>query len=68
VGAADAASWEENLMLRYAVIFFIVALIAAFLGFGGIAAGAAGIAKILFFGFLILAGIALVAGLLRRPA
>jgi uncharacterized membrane protein YtjA (UPF0391 family) len=55
-------------MLRYAVIFFVVALIAAFLGFGGIAAGAAGIAKILFFGFLILAGIALVAGLLRRPA
>ena len=35
-------------MLRYAVVFFIIALIAAVLGFGGIAAGAASIAKILF--------------------
>ena len=52
-------------MLRWALGFFIVALIAAFLGFGGIAAGAAGIAKILFFGFIILAAIALVAGLIR---
>ena len=50
----------------WALGFFIVAIVAAFLGFGGIAAGAAGIAKILFFGFLVLAGIALAAGLLRR--
>jgi uncharacterized membrane protein YtjA (UPF0391 family) len=52
-------------MLRWALGFFIVALIAAFLGFGGIAASAAGIAKILFFGFIILAALALVAGLIR---
>ena len=31
-------------MLYYAVVFFIIALIAALFGFGGIAAGAAGIA------------------------
>jgi uncharacterized membrane protein YtjA (UPF0391 family) len=37
----------------WAAVFFIVALIAAVLGFGGIAAGAAGIAKILFFIFLV---------------
>jgi len=56
-------------MLRWALGFFVVALIAAFLGFGGIASGAAGIAKILFFGFIILAAVALVAGLIRggRP-
>ena len=42
-------------MLHYAVVFFIIAIIAAVLGFGGIAAGAAGIAKVLFFVFLILA-------------
>ena len=36
-------------MLHYAVVFFIIALIAAVFGFGGIAAGAVGIAKILFF-------------------
>jgi uncharacterized membrane protein YtjA (UPF0391 family) len=40
-------------MLYYAVVFFIIALIAALFGFGGIAAGAAGIAKILFVVFLI---------------
>lgn len=49
-------------MLRWALIFFVVALIAAFLGFGGIAGAAAGIAKILFFGFLIIAAIALIMG------
>jgi uncharacterized membrane protein YtjA (UPF0391 family) len=52
-------------MLKWALIFFVVALVAALFGFGGLAAGAAGIGKLLFFGFLILAGIALVAGLLR---
>ena len=42
-------------MLRYAIIFAIVSLISGALGFGGIAAGSAGIAKILFGLFLILA-------------
>lgn len=53
-------------MLHYALVFFIVALIAAFFGFGGLAAGAAGIAKILFFGFVVLAVATGVAGLLRK--
>jgi uncharacterized membrane protein YtjA (UPF0391 family) len=52
-------------MLRWALGFFIIALIAAFLGYGGIAASATGIAKILFFGFLILAALSLIAGLIR---
>jgi uncharacterized membrane protein YtjA (UPF0391 family) len=43
----------EGTMLHYAVVFFVIAIIAAVLGFGGIAAGAAGIAKILFIVFLI---------------
>jgi uncharacterized membrane protein YtjA (UPF0391 family) len=51
-------------MLSWALAFFIIALIAAFFGFSGIAAGAAAIAKILFVGFLILAAVTLVAGLL----
>ena len=38
-------------MLRYSVIFFVIAIIAAALGFGGIAGSAAGIAKILFIAF-----------------
>jgi uncharacterized membrane protein YtjA (UPF0391 family) len=53
-------------MLHYALVFFVVALIAAVFGFGGIAAGAAEIAKVLFFIFLVLFVISLVAGLFRR--
>jgi uncharacterized membrane protein YtjA (UPF0391 family) len=40
-------------MLRYAVIFLIVALVAAALGFSGIVGAATDIAKILFFVFLV---------------
>ena len=55
-------------MLTWAIIFFIVALIAAVLGFGGIATASAGIAQILFFVFLVLFAIALVARTVRgRP-
>ena len=41
-------------MLGWAVTFLIIALIAAALGFGGIAAASAGIAKVLFVVFLVL--------------
>ena len=40
-------------MLHYAAVFLVIALIAAVFGFGGIAVGAASIAKILFVVFLI---------------
>lgn len=43
-----------SIMLRWTVIFLVIAIVAGILGFGGIAAGAAGIAKILFFVFLVL--------------
>ena len=36
-------------MLHYSLLFLIVALVAAFLGFGGLAGAAAGIAKVLFY-------------------
>ncbi|NOT80367.1 MAG: DUF1328 domain-containing protein [Bacteriovoracaceae bacterium] len=39
-------------MLNWALTFLIFSLVAAVLGFGGIAATSAGIAKILFFVFL----------------
>jgi len=41
-------------MLNWALAFFVVALIAAIMGFGGIAGDAAYIAKVLFFIFLVL--------------
>jgi uncharacterized membrane protein YtjA (UPF0391 family) len=53
-------------MLHYAVVFFVIALIAAFFGFGGIAVGAASIAKILFVVFLIGAVITFLMSLGRR--
>ncbi|WP_347254501.1 DUF1328 domain-containing protein [Leminorella grimontii] len=52
-------------MLYYALLFFVIALVAAAFGFGGIATGAVGIAKILFFVFLALFVVALFAGLRR---
>ena len=36
-------------MLKLAIIFFIISLIAGLFGFTGIASGARGIAKVLFF-------------------
>lgn len=54
-------------MLTWALLFFIIALIAALFGFGGIATGATTIAQILFFVFLVLFIVALIAGYTRRP-
>lgn len=53
-------------MLHYAVVFFVIALIAALFGFGGIAAGAVSIAKILFFVFIILAIASFIFGTLKK--
>jgi uncharacterized membrane protein YtjA (UPF0391 family) len=58
--------FKEPLMLHYTVVFLVIALIAAVFGFGGIAAGAVGIAKILFFIFAILTLISFVMGRSRK--
>ncbi len=52
-------------MLYYAVVFFCIALVAALFGFGGIAAGAVGIAKILFIVFAVLTVASLLVGVAR---
>ncbi len=52
-------------MLHYTVVFFVIAMFAALLGFTGIAASAAGVGKALFVLFLMLAAIALLLGLRR---
>lgn len=49
-------------MLRWAVIFLVIALVAALFGFGGLAGTAVGIAKVLFFIFLVLFIISLLIG------
>lgn len=53
-------------MLRWALIFFVVALVAALFGFGGIASTATGIAKTLFWIAIIIFLATLVAGLASR--
>jgi uncharacterized membrane protein YtjA (UPF0391 family) len=53
-------------MLHYAVVFFVIALIAAVFGFGGIAASAVGIGKILFLVFAVLAIASFLFGLIRK--
>jgi uncharacterized membrane protein YtjA (UPF0391 family) len=53
-------------MLHYALVFFVIALIAAVFGFGGVAVAAAGIAKILFFVFIVAFLISLVMHAGRR--
>jgi uncharacterized membrane protein YtjA (UPF0391 family) len=63
---APSAITEEFAMLHYAIVFFVIALIAAVFGFGGIAASAVGIAKILFVIFLILAVASFLFGLAKR--
>lgn len=50
-------------MLRWSAIFLVIAVIAAALGFGGIASDAAEIAKVLFFIFLAVFVVTLVLGL-----
>jgi len=54
-------------MLKGAVVFFVLALIAAVLGFGGLAASAAFFAKVLFVVFLVLAAMSFLFGS-RQPA
>lgn len=55
-------------MLKWALIFFVISLVAALFGFGGIASGAASIAKILFFIAVALLAIFLVLGLFAMRA
>jgi uncharacterized membrane protein YtjA (UPF0391 family) len=53
-------------MLYWAIAFFLVALAAGVLGFTGLSLAAAGVAKILFFIFLVLFLVSLVTHLSRR--
>ncbi len=55
-------------MLRLALFFFVISLIAALFGFTGIAAASAGIARLLFFIAITLFIVLLVAGLVTGSA
>ncbi len=55
-------------MLRYALTFLIVAILAAAFGFGGIAGAASDMARILFYIFLVLFVVSLLVGRRVPPA
>ncbi len=54
-------------MLRLAVLFLVIALIAALFGFGMVSGMAYDAAKIFFFVFIVLAVLSLLGGVMRRP-
>jgi uncharacterized membrane protein YtjA (UPF0391 family) len=56
----------ESKMLYYALVFLLIAILAAVFGFGGVAIASAGIAKILFFVFIVLFLVSLVTHMSRR--
>lgn len=61
--------WEFGSMgnlLHWAVVFLVVALVAAFLGFGGVAGTAMEGARLLFWVAIVFLVISLVLGLIRR--
>jgi uncharacterized membrane protein YtjA (UPF0391 family) len=55
-------SVKGKAMLRWALLFLVVAIIAAIFGFSGVAADSAWIAKILFFVFIVLFVLSLIVG------
>ena len=50
-------------MIKWAIIFAVIGLVAGVLGFGGIAGGAFGIAKFLFWGAIIIAVVLFILGM-----
>jgi uncharacterized membrane protein YtjA (UPF0391 family) len=56
---------EEIAMFGWVIALFVIAIIAAVLGFGGIAASAAGIAQVVFWIALVLAVIGFFVGRTR---
>lgn len=52
-------------MLQLALLFLVVAIVAGLLGFGGIVLVSVEIARLLFFVFLVLFAVSLIAGLMR---
>jgi uncharacterized membrane protein YtjA (UPF0391 family) len=53
-------------LLHYALVFLVIALVAAAVGFGGVAGFAMEAARLLFWVFIVLFVVSLVAGLVRR--
>jgi uncharacterized membrane protein YtjA (UPF0391 family) len=66
IGVFSITEMVMGNLLHYAIVFLIVALVAAAVGFGGVAGFAMEAARLLFWVFIVLFVISLVAGLARR--
>jgi uncharacterized membrane protein YtjA (UPF0391 family) len=66
ISAAPCGTTGGKPMFRWAIIFFIIAIVAALFGFGGVAGLSADIGKFLFVAFLIVAAVTLIMGLGAR--
>lgn len=58
-GSGDARGMS---LLRWALVFFLISIVAAVLGFGGVSEAAADVARVLFFVFLAIAALLVIAG------
>jgi uncharacterized membrane protein YtjA (UPF0391 family) len=67
IGRARTQKGEKRTMLRWALLFLVIALVAGLLGFAGVAGAASNIAWIIFVLFLILFVVSLFMGG-RTPA
>jgi uncharacterized membrane protein YtjA (UPF0391 family) len=65
---AEPCSILEGHMLKWALFFLVISIIAGLFGFTGISAAAAGIAKILFFIFIVIFVVLLILGLMVGSA
>ena len=54
-------------MLGWAIVFFVMAIVTAAFGYGGIATGIAGVAKVMFIVFLVLLALSIIMHMVRRP-
>ncbi len=55
-------------LLRWALMFLLIALVAAVFGFGGVAEGATEIARVLFFVFMLIFVVLLILGAMTYEA
>ena len=67
VALARQSNPENHTVLRWILIFFVVAIIAAVFGFTGLAGAATEIARILFFVFLVLLLLSALVHVFGRP-
>ena len=58
---------EESVMLRMAILFLVIALVAGLLNFTGVEGVALDAARILFFVFIVLAVLSFLGGMFRTP-